>query len=195
MRCFGSIMGSNAMTHTAGFNAGIEAAGPFWCVHIIGPDDIHAAPDFETAWAWAEAANKVIAPHADERDVLWRCTVAIWPGDATSHAEDLKRGGRNDVIDFPALVETLKCPEPSEAEIKVCKHSGKPAPKCDAHNLSCAYPHCLVAADKVERLAMWLFQHHQEQLYPITWDRAAEIGKDWFRQRARAALAAMSGEG
>src|SRR5690606_1870359 len=26
MRCFGSIMGSNAMTHTAGFNAGIEAA-------------------------------------------------------------------------------------------------------------------------------------------------------------------------
>ena len=48
-------------------------------------------------------------------------------------------------------------------------------------------------AEKVERLALWLFQNHQAQPYPITWERAAEIGKERFRQQARAALKAMEG--
>lgn len=100
-----------------------------WCVNVIGPDDVHAAPDFKTAWRWAEAANADLAPRADALNVMWRCTVAVWPWDCASHAEDLKRGGRNSDIDFPALAEahvervaraiseTRRCPKENGQEV------------------------------------------------------------------------------
>lgn len=58
-----------------------------WCLHHIGADDIHAAPDFETAQAWANWANGQFAEHAD----ISRFVVAVWPWTADDHAENLPR--------------------------------------------------------------------------------------------------------
>ncbi len=38
--------------------------GDLWCMHIEGPDDLHAAPDFWTALAWAAELNTFIAEKA-----------------------------------------------------------------------------------------------------------------------------------
>lgn len=56
-----------------------------WCLHHIGPDELHPAPDFATAQTWANWANGRFAEHAD----ISRFVVAIWPWDAASHAEAL----------------------------------------------------------------------------------------------------------
>lgn len=58
-----------------------------WCVHHIGADDIHAAPDFETAQTWATWANKHFAAYPD----ISRFVVAVWPWTAKKHGEDLPR--------------------------------------------------------------------------------------------------------
>lgn len=58
-----------------------------WCLHHIGPDDVHPAPDFETAQKWADWANRRFAEHSD----LSRFVVAIWPWSAERHAEGLAK--------------------------------------------------------------------------------------------------------
>lgn len=64
-----------------------------WCVHVIGPDDLHPAPDLLTAIAWAkqfnawsEAANAGVPA---EDVVLCYASVIEWEGTAESHAEGL----------------------------------------------------------------------------------------------------------
>ena len=56
-----------------------------WCLHHIGPDEVHPAPDFDTAWRWAEWANKRFADAAD----ISRFTVAIWPWSPGRHADGI----------------------------------------------------------------------------------------------------------
>lgn len=46
-----------------------------------------AAPDFETAWKWADWGNRVFSNYSD----ISRFTVALWPWDAKFHASDLPR--------------------------------------------------------------------------------------------------------
>lgn len=58
-----------------------------WCLHHIGADEVHPAPDFETAWKWAEWANKRFADAAD----ICRFTVAIWPWSPEGHADGLAK--------------------------------------------------------------------------------------------------------
>lgn len=58
-----------------------------WCLHHIGPDDVHPAPDFATAQKWADWANRRFAEHSD----LSRFVVAIWPWSAERHAEGLAK--------------------------------------------------------------------------------------------------------
>jgi hypothetical protein len=58
-----------------------------WCLHHIGPDEVHPAPDFATAWRWATWANAHFADAAD----ISRFTVAPWPWGAAKHAEWLPR--------------------------------------------------------------------------------------------------------
>lgn len=74
-----------------------------WCVHAIGPDDIHAAPDFATAQTWAVNQNQMMDEYTKargmENDPHWvpvRCVVALWPWSAASHADDLP----NSIRDF-----------------------------------------------------------------------------------------------
>lgn len=64
-----------------------EPAGDprLWCLHHIGADEVHPAPDFETAWKWATWANERFADAAD----ICRFTVSVWPWSADQHAADL----------------------------------------------------------------------------------------------------------
>lgn len=71
-----------------------------WCCHIRGPDDVHAAPDYDTALAWCDIVhstnwrfrrgNKPILPTSWD-DCLVKAAPAIWPHSPESHAEDLPK--------------------------------------------------------------------------------------------------------
>lgn len=58
-----------------------------WCLHHIGPDDMHPAPDFATAQKWADYSNRAFAKYAD----ISRFVVALWPWAAATHAEGLEQ--------------------------------------------------------------------------------------------------------
>lgn len=65
-----------------------------WCMHIPGPDDIYAAPDYETAKKMAEKHNAAMEQYIEK--LPWcknmvTAKVIEWPGDdAASHAESLR---------------------------------------------------------------------------------------------------------
>ena len=58
-----------------------------WCLHDIGPDEVHAAPDFETAQKWANWANARFNKHAE----FTRFVVSPWSWTAERHAETLAK--------------------------------------------------------------------------------------------------------
>jgi hypothetical protein len=58
-----------------------------WCLHHIGADEVHPAPDFATAQRWADWANKRFAERAD----ISRFVVALWPHTAAQHASSLAK--------------------------------------------------------------------------------------------------------
>lgn len=68
-----------------------------WCCHVRGPDEVHAAPDYETALRWADMVNAI-----DERMMrtgalagsacpLMRAVPAPWPWSPEAHAEDMPK--------------------------------------------------------------------------------------------------------
>lgn len=64
-----------------------------WCVHILGPDDVLAAPCHEAAVIQARVFNQSlfgikVSPKLD--DVLCFAYAAPWPHSKEAHAEDLK---------------------------------------------------------------------------------------------------------
>jgi hypothetical protein len=68
-----------------------------WCMHVIGPDDVHAAPDQQTAQAWADELNASIARRMsemepDEDTPSVRAEAAEWPWSPEAHAENLAKG-------------------------------------------------------------------------------------------------------
>lgn len=60
-----------------------------WCLHILGPDDIHAAPSKEHAERAAERFNEIYGPVAASAGVMCRAVAAPWPHSPESHAEDV----------------------------------------------------------------------------------------------------------
>ena len=66
-----------------------------WCIHIPGPDDIYAAPNYETAKKMAEKHNAAMQKYVEKNKLDWgkdmiTAEVIEWPGDdAESHAESL----------------------------------------------------------------------------------------------------------
>lgn len=68
-----------------------------WCCHVRGPDEVYAAPDYETALAWADTTNtfnwrgrggKIEPPESWEECII-KAVPAPWPWSAESHAENL----------------------------------------------------------------------------------------------------------
>lgn len=73
-----------------------------WCVHTIGPDDVNAAPDFDTAEQWAIRQNRLSREYTKhcgmENDPHWpevRSVVAIWPWSDEDHARNLPESIRD----------------------------------------------------------------------------------------------------
>lgn len=74
-----------------------------WCCHVRGPDDVYAAPDYETALAWSDILNemnwrceKYPKPGAFENprnyaDCLVKAVPAPWPHSAEAHARDMPK--------------------------------------------------------------------------------------------------------
>ena len=64
-----------------------------WCVHVLGPDDIYAAPCHGAAVVHARELNKAVIGRVKDRenDVLCFSYAAPWPHSKEGHAEDLKK--------------------------------------------------------------------------------------------------------
>lgn len=73
-----------------------------WCCHVRGPDDVHAAPDYETALKWSDMTNALnwrglkgtIEPPPSYDDCLLKATPAVWPWSAEAHAVHLPKSIR-----------------------------------------------------------------------------------------------------
>ena len=70
-----------------------------WCCHIRGPDDVHAAPDYETALKWSDMTNemnwrgrrgKIVPPESWDACLL-KAAPAVWPWSAEAHAADMPK--------------------------------------------------------------------------------------------------------
>lgn len=64
-------------------------ATDLWCMHILGPDDVHAAPSKFHAEKAAAAFNERFGPISKETDVMCRAVVEPWPHSPESHAADV----------------------------------------------------------------------------------------------------------
>ncbi len=62
-----------------------------WCVHVLGPDDLHAMPDYATAEKNVADLIAALMPKSAELDVLCLPIVAVWPWSKEAHREGLKR--------------------------------------------------------------------------------------------------------
>lgn len=84
-----------AMTDAVPAVASERQGGPLQCVHVIGPDDLYAAPDARTATKWAHRINvmameRLNPPTVNDDDfVLCFANVEIWDGSAEEHAKAL----------------------------------------------------------------------------------------------------------
>lgn len=68
-----------------------EADGKLWCVHVHGPDDVHAMPTRAAALERANEFNEVFGRHNfKEGDPIMRAVVIEWPHSAESHAAELR---------------------------------------------------------------------------------------------------------
>lgn len=63
-----------------------EASGALWCVHALGPDELHAAPNMQAAALAAAGINQTFASRAIKPFAI----ATLWPGTAEEHAADLQ---------------------------------------------------------------------------------------------------------
>lgn len=78
----------------------MEATQPrLWCVNIIGPDDVIAAPNFKVANLWAWRFNE-----REKEDPAVYAALAIWPHSPESHAEFLAKMPIGQLMGCPVFV-------------------------------------------------------------------------------------------
>lgn len=62
---------------------------PLWMVHVIGPDDVHPAPDFDTAVQWCAEQNAFFGPVSAAGGITLKFVPALWNGTPEEHAAGL----------------------------------------------------------------------------------------------------------
>jgi hypothetical protein len=71
-----------------------QRAKLLWCVHVLGPDDLYAAPSYEAAEKHVEELTAALFTERTAKlDVLCLPIVAMWPYSPETHAADLKSNG------------------------------------------------------------------------------------------------------
>lgn len=69
----------------SGISGGLKSGEDIlWMMHVRGPDDIYPAPDYETAVAWCDYVNDVLAKAVPE--VMTKAVPAIWTLSPQEHA-------------------------------------------------------------------------------------------------------------
>lgn len=76
----------------------VEPDETLWAMHVMGPDDIIAMPDRETAQERADEVNAIVAqlktrPGASDLDPGISAAVIEWPGTPQEHADELAEHG------------------------------------------------------------------------------------------------------
>lgn len=67
-----------------------------WCVHIIGPDDVLAAPSHDAAVVHAHELNKTLHRRlGTPNDIMCFAYAAPWPHGVEAHAESVKEWPEN----------------------------------------------------------------------------------------------------
>ncbi|MGB3290991.1 MAG: hypothetical protein WBA83_17090 [Burkholderiaceae bacterium] len=74
-----------------------KSNGNLWAVHIIGPDDLIAAPSFHAAKAAVTRLNKIMLGESRRDGIICQAEVIDWPYGAESHAHSLRK-------DWPELL-------------------------------------------------------------------------------------------
>lgn len=110
-----------------------QPAPELWCMHVLGPDDVHPAPSKAAAEAAAERFNAHFGPIAAEKEVMCKAVVALWPHSPESHAASLAEWSQWEQP-APAPVQAacrcLECgAEAGEPCAEECTHP--PAPAAD----------------------------------------------------------------
>ena len=72
-----------------------------FCIHILGPDDLIAAPSELQATDAADEFNRVFGPQATDKDVMLEAREGTWPYGAESHAHSLAK-------DWPQYADLAK---------------------------------------------------------------------------------------
>ena len=63
-----------------------------WCVHVLGSDDVIAAPSHDAAVTHAHQVNRAVFSRVREpNDVLCFAYAAPWPHSQKSHEDDVKK--------------------------------------------------------------------------------------------------------
>lgn len=63
-----------------------------WCVHVLGADDVYAAPSHDAAVVRARELNKTVFARVNTPDdVLCFAYAAPWPHSKQAHADDMAR--------------------------------------------------------------------------------------------------------
>ena len=77
-------------------NARLREVQLLWCCHVRGPDEVHAARDYDHARKMADDMTLSLMAHRQknpphEYDPIITFAPMLWPWSAAAHAEDLKR--------------------------------------------------------------------------------------------------------
>lgn len=91
-----------------------DDVGLLWAMHIIGPDEIWAAPDHATAVKWCAYVNDELAPR--DKSVLTVAVPVLWHHDRLSHAAAL-----------PQSIEDWSLPTDRRAEAEAPPSAGPDA--------------------------------------------------------------------
>jgi hypothetical protein len=144
-----------------------------WCCHVRGPDDVHPAPDYETALTWSDWINDRFGPHTreDENYPIMRAAPAIWPWSAARHAAAL-----------PAAIAELTPRGPLPP----------PPPPMLAAEISRLRSALTVTEEMVERAAIAAYGTEYD---PVTYPWSESMVKVAYRRWARAALTAALAAG
>lgn len=90
---------------SAALDALAQAAPTLWCLHILGPDDVHPAPSQAHAELAAANFNERFSELSASAEVMCKAVAAPWPHDPTSHAESVHRFIQDWMVCLPAMPE------------------------------------------------------------------------------------------
>lgn len=107
LRANGSISHAQRVGNAIELLRSAGADQTLWCMHVIGPDDLHAAPSREMAEAACGWYTERFKDHPEVR-----FEVIPWPGSAESHAKNVAQWNTEIMPQLPAKSPPEPCAEP-----------------------------------------------------------------------------------